>query len=266
MTDAAGGECVRPDRRLRGGRAAAARLRRGAPLAAALAIAAWAAACSGGGEPQAAPPAAPPAASPASAAADAEPAAAAPGADAPASPSLLGELVEETADGLRVAAVVPGSPAERAGLRAGDVLVAVDGRPLATIGDLAALLGAFDPYAGGADVTLLRGGERTTVRVGIPARPGGPSLFGETLEETEGGLRVAAVAPGSPAERAGLRAGDVLVAVDGRPLTGAGALAAAVIGADRDPDAAEAALELVRGGERLTVRVPLPPAGGLPDR
>ena len=239
---AAGGERERPDRG--GGGEPAPRRRRAAPLAAALAIAA-AAACSGGGGPPAPPSPAPP---------------------PPASPSLFGELVEETADGLRVAAVVPGSPAERAGLRAGDVLAAVDGRPLAGLAGLARLLGAFDPYASGADVTLIRGGERTTVRVVLPARAGAPSLLGESLEETADGLRVAAVAPGSPAERAGLRAGDVLAAVDGRPLADASALAAALIGADRDPAAAEAALELVRGGERLTVRVPLPPAGGLPDR
>ena len=47
---------------------------------------------------------------------------------------------------------------------------------------------------------------------------------------TATGALVGAVAPGSPAAAAGVRTGDVITAVDGRPITGSGGLVAAVAG------------------------------------
>ncbi|MXZ63526.1 MAG: PDZ domain-containing protein [Chloroflexi bacterium] len=89
-------------------------------------------------------------------------------------PSLLGELLEETPDGLRVFAVFPGSPADAAGLRAGDYVLAIEGHPMRTLEDLAALMTTLNPIAGETEVTLRRNGEEVTVRV--PFRIGG--LFG----------------------------------------------------------------------------------------
>lgn len=61
------------------------------------------------------------------------------------------------ATGLLLSAVQPGSPAERAGLLVGDVLIGLDGRPLRGLGELASCLGA---KAAGRPLplTLLRGG------------------------------------------------------------------------------------------------------------
>jgi len=89
-------------------------------------------------------------------------------------PSLLGELLEETPDGLRVFAVFPGSPADAGGLRAGDYVLAIEGYPIRTIDDLNALMANFNPIAAETAVTLLRDGEEMTVRVAF--RIGG--LFG----------------------------------------------------------------------------------------
>ena len=80
-------------------------------------------------------------------------------------PSLLGEMAEETPDGLRVFAVFPGSPADVGGLRPGDLLVSIDGRPLATIADLDALLRSFNPAGGTIEVVLLREGEELTLEI-----------------------------------------------------------------------------------------------------
>jgi len=54
---------------------------------------------------------------------------------------------------------------------------------------------------------------------------------GLRLERRWGAIRVAAVTPNSPADRAGIVVGDVLVSIDG------------VATADRDPDAAETLLQ-----------------------
>jgi putative serine protease PepD len=62
------------------------------------------------------------------------------------------------------------------------------------------------------------------------------------------------VQPDSPAEAAGIREGDVVLAVDGEPINGQAGLVAAI--RDRSPGDT-ISIELVRGGERLTVSATL---------
>jgi putative serine protease PepD len=72
--------------------------------------------------------------------------------------------------GAEVASVVLGSPADRAGLRRGDVITAIDGKP---IGSSEQLIEAIDAYPPGRTVTLsVRRGSRTlTLAVKLGARP-----------------------------------------------------------------------------------------------
>jgi regulator of sigma E protease len=116
----------------------------------------------------------------------------------------------------------PASPAARAGLRTGDRIVSVDGRPVESYGGLEralraswkrapiALLRPEKAPVGFAEITLYR-----------------PLLADLAAEKHDGQvatgiapseLFVAAVAPGTPAARAGLVAGDLLVALDGQPI------------------------------------------------
>jgi serine protease Do len=57
------------------------------------------------------------------------------------------------------------------------------------------------------------------VSVARRAIPSGGGLLGVYLEQVEGGLRIVSVADGSSAERAGLLAEDVIVAIDDEPIT-----------------------------------------------
>lgn len=68
------------------------------------------------------------------------------------------------AQGLLLVKVEEGGPAERAGLFLGDVLVAIDGTPLTTLGALVALLGDASPQKTLA-VEALRCGELTTLEL-----------------------------------------------------------------------------------------------------
>jgi putative serine protease PepD len=72
--------------------------------------------------------------------------------------------------------------------------------------------------------------------------------------ESGSGAQVAGLSAGSPAEQAGLQEGDTIVALDGQPVAGADALAAA-IGAHKPGD--EVRLTVEHGGSRSTVTVTL---------
>nr|WP_242518883.1 MULTISPECIES: DegQ family serine endoprotease [Thiorhodovibrio] len=140
--------------------------------------------------------------------------------------------------GALVAQVIPGSPAANGGLRAGDVILSFDGREVATSGDLPPLVG-MAKVGDQAQIELLRGGERQELDVLLAALPedGQTSMAGpvpeasnanaiglvlenlsaeqrERFELAEGGVLIEDIEPG-PAQSAGLRPGDVILAFDG---------------------------------------------------
>ncbi len=143
--------------------------------------------------------------------------------------------------GALVAKVVPDSPAEKAGLRVGDVIVSYDGKPVDDPGVLPPLVGQT-PVGKKVQVEVIRDGEERTFRVtiqelpdadergGTPHREGGSSfdkrlklgvgpIDDETREslgvEDEEGVVVNRIQPG-PAFDAGIRKGDVIVMIDGK--------------------------------------------------
>jgi len=77
-------------------------------------------------------------------------------------------------DGLLVRAVEEGSPAERAGIEEGDLLVAAAGRPLASADELYAVLGGLEPGAG-LEILVVRGTTERTVHVGFDDEPDEPA-------------------------------------------------------------------------------------------
>jgi S1-C subfamily serine protease len=86
------------------------------------------------------------------------------GQDVPLRPAIVAQLGLAVKSGLLVLGVEPASPADRAALREGDVLIGLDGRPVRGIDDLhreltAARIGAT------AELELLRAGRRTLIDV-----------------------------------------------------------------------------------------------------
>jgi S1-C subfamily serine protease len=77
------------------------------------------------------------------------------GGSRPLPPKIAGRLGREK--GIEVVEVVPGSPAGRAGLRPEDLIVAVDGEPLADVGDLQRLMVA-EQIGQGIEVDVVRDG------------------------------------------------------------------------------------------------------------
>ncbi|MDZ4085534.1 MAG: trypsin-like peptidase domain-containing protein [Tabrizicola sp.] len=85
--------------------------------------------------------------------------------------------------------------------------------------------------------------------LGLTARPVDRQIA-ETLGTDAQGLLVDTVAPGSLAEAAGLRAGDILVATDEVPLVAPGDFAFAI---ERASEAGQARLSILRAWEPLTL-------------
>ncbi len=142
--------------------------------------------------------------------------------------------------GALVVDVVPGSPADKAGLRGsgqqvtveglqmrvgGDVITAVDGSPVRSFDNLVTYLVRSTKVGQTATLTVLRSGKEETVKVTLASRPKSEAATAEgeawvgisgitvtpeiakliNLPEKQGGVLVEQVQQGSPADRAGLR-------------------------------------------------------------
>lgn len=165
--------------------------------------------------------------------------------------AFLGLRVDGEGPGVVVDSVSPGSPADRAGLRPGDVLTAFDGAPLRVPADLH---GALDRLAGGqrAAVRLLRDGAVVIADVTLSDWEREPVVVGGmTLVARPGaGGEVLAVREGSRAEAAGIRAGDVVRSVDGAPCRAPADVKDALAGG------APVQIDLTRDGGPVSVRLP----------
>ncbi len=173
-------------------------------------------------------------------------------------PDLAEALGIDASFGAVVGSVEDGSPAEQAGIQAGDIIVAVDGREISGSADLRNRIG-LSPAGSRVEIAYLREGIRQTATMTVNGERG-PSrasarampdrLAGADFQDASGNVLVANVAPGSPAAQAGLRTGDVIVAVNRRPV-GTVAELTRLLGETRGT----IALDLFRGGARLLLVV-----------
>jgi len=144
-------------------------------------------------------------------------------------PDIAQSMELGNVQGALVSQVVDGSAAEKAGIRAGDVVTAVNGKPVKDAAGLRNVIGLLS-VGDKVDVALLRDGkprrvtaviaERDTVAEAEAEAEGGGAgavhsgLQGAELADAQGGgVLVRSVAEGSPAAQRGLRANDVILAV-----------------------------------------------------
>ena len=151
---------------------------------------------------------------------------------------LLGVAAQDsvTPTGVVLTDVSPNTPAARAGLRAGDILLTLNGQPLSNVNDFSYLLAQRD---GGETINLTAQRQQATlpftVRLGVTNDAPGTAAPTDVLAENgletlglsapvakslgaRGGRVVLAVTPDSVAEKAGLRSGDIIEALNARPL------------------------------------------------
>jgi serine protease Do len=174
-------------------------------------------------------------------------------------PEVAARLGLDKQTGVLVAKVWEGSPAAKAGLKDGDIITALDGKPVKNSRELQNAVTAL-PLNQTVSLTVLRDGEQKELKVTIAEQPAefgvatgklqGPNAERQSDELDQLGVEVAEltpelakqfgykedvqgvvitqVQPDSPAADAGLRRGMLLVKVDKKPIKNIAAVRAAL--------------------------------------
>jgi serine protease Do/serine protease DegQ len=179
------------------------------------------------------------------------------------SPALAKNLGVDVSEGAYVRRVTKGSPAETAGIKAGDVVTALNGKSLHSSSDLRNRLGLM-PVGTTVDLTFNREGKTMSTKVTIGKTPkeaeskvaDRAELEGANFETLEAGsklkgVRVTDVARGSTAWQLGLRARDVIVAVNRQPISDFNELVDALKGSSH-----ATVLAVKRGDEDVRIVLP----------
>lgn len=175
-------------------------------------------------------------------------------------------------EGALVASVEPGGAAAKAGLKPGDVIRKLNGQTIVASGDLPAMIGlslpgdkvTLDVWRDGKMITLdarligandklaaaddEQGGAAGKVNLGLALRPLQPSERSEA--GVTGGLLVQDA--GGAAADAGVQPGDVLLAVNGRPVNSLSEVRAVVARSNKS-----VALLIQRGDDKIFIPVQL---------
>jgi serine protease Do/serine protease DegQ len=178
----------------------------------------------------------------------------------------LGISMQDVAggEGAQVADVQGNSPAAQAGLKVGDVVIALNGRPVRGPAELRARLSVV-PVGESIDLQVRRGKETEVLKARIGELEKGQVAGGQAISELTGAVvapaerkglpgrnravLVTSVEPGSPAFVHGLRAGDLIIGVNQKRVTSVPELAKALQGAGR------IALNVIRGDIQLAIPI-----------
>ena len=176
----------------------------------------------------------------------------------------------QTPRGALVAQVTEGSPAAKAGLKAGDIILTVNGQPVNDSSDLPMMIGLMQPgqqvklgvwtnhrqtevdakLGGFNDGSIVADAGQGVAGhgLGLQVRPLNPNELAQA--EVSGGLLVQGVS--GPSEVAGVQPGDILLAIDGKPVRSVTQVRTILKGAGNT-----VALLIQRGSNRIFVPVDL---------
>ncbi|MDT3687318.1 MAG: Do family serine endopeptidase [Pseudorhodoplanes sp.] len=185
----------------------------------------------------------------------------------PVTKDIADSLGLKKAEGALVAEPQEGSPAEKAGIKAGDVITAVNGEKVENARDLARRIGTMSPNTS-VKLTLLQKGNEKTVTLKLGELPRDPKKASQDRESpandgarlglqlapassvaggnTEG-VVVTDVDPNGPAAERGFKTGDVILEVGGKTVSTPADVRKAL--ADARSDGKRTVLMRVKSGE-----------------
>lgn len=199
--------------------------------------------------------------------------------------SQLGVRVSDSSSGVRIDDVGEGSPAEKAGLKEGDVVVQFDGERVRSARQFTRLV-QETPEGRSVKMAILRGGQNQTLeatpenrstfrwdpedlprrfdfripdpgfrfpvsrgRLGVTVQSLTPELE-EYFGAKNGGVLVSSVTRDSPAAKAGLKAGDVITSINGDRVADSGDLVRELNDATSD----EMTIAVLRDRKAMTLK------------
>lgn len=183
--------------------------------------------------------------------------------------------------GAEITSVTPGQPADKGGLKVGDIVRKLEGQAVADWASMAAMIQSRRPDE---TITLevLRDGKTLELKITLMPRAqalgqqapskgtGKPELGIQGCKPKDGGAEIGFVRAGSPAELAGISSGEILLKIDDTAVSDQKGLDAAV---NSHKVGDRVALTLRRAGKEVTLDVelaeqdapPPPPGGGRPN-
>jgi Do/DeqQ family serine protease len=144
-------------------------------------------------------------------------------------PDVAKEFGLSDASGALVAGVAPGSAADKAGVKTGDIIVSINGSPMKSAAELRNAIGMLR-IGDQVEIGLLRDGKPLKVTALVAERTDTDAanavdihrgLEGADLADAPdgGGVLIRGVQDGSPAQQAGLRANDLIFALGRTPVS-----------------------------------------------
>jgi len=163
--------------------------------------------------------------------------------------------------GAFVSEVLPKSAAEKAGIKAGDIITAMNGQKISSFAEMRAKI-ATSGAGKEISLTYLRDGKSHDVKVKLQADDGNqlssktelPALDGATLKNYDAkgikGIEITKIQPNSLAAQRGLKAGDIIIGINRQQVENTAELSKAL---DEEPSAV--ALNILRGDNNFYLLV-----------
>ncbi len=174
------------------------------------------------------------------------------------SPRLAHQLGWDRTYGVIATDVEPGSPAEQAGVRRGDVLAEMGGSRISDAEDYITRARGYPARASFPLVVFREGGQRTLQVTPTEFPPQlvealGWNRLGLKVKPVRDALRIQAVRPGSAADQVGLEPGDLVMRLNNQPVTEPASFQEALLSARGAPSVL---LLVKRGPYRYHVTLP----------
>jgi len=165
---------------------------------------------------------------------------------------FLGVGLSSADKGVKVDQVQTGSPADKAGIKVGDIITAIDTKAVTSdtirdvlgthkVGDVVTLSLTRGTNTMDVKVTLAARPAEATAEASAPTASADHPVLGIQLENTDKGPTIHDVVAGSPAEKAGLKVGDILTKIG--------------VTAVKDAQSASAAVQALKVGDEVSIEV-----------